>query len=184
MSIATRGNVTFDATTHEEDRSVQATRLLCESLGVTVPKSQMKYLTIALAETATEEVQHDPEFALRLKLRFESLLPRSIQRKGSQKREKNANPTKRSSSSKQKLVPIKQIDANRLNPYGVPDPYALLEAFGEEQLPLALKEYSLTLLNKIAADIQAKNPNTQPSNKRQKDAVVEYIVCHVVKQSC
>ncbi len=173
MSTDTHGNVKT-----EEDRVVHATRMLYEALGLSVSKAQMKLLTIALAETSSEEIRHDPTFAARLKTRFESLLPPPIEKKAPAKK---SPPKKTDSQPKQKLIPVKHIEADRLNPYGIPDPAALLEAFGEAQLPLALNAYSLSLLSKIAAGIQKSNPASQPADRRQKGAVVDYIVQHVVR---
>jgi hypothetical protein len=174
MSTAIRGNTPI-----EEDQAVMVTRLLCEALGLTVPKTQLKYLTIALAETATEEIYHDPGFADRLKARFEGLRSKPPQKKGSHKNK--AEHANQPEQPKRKLVLLNQIDPDRLNPYGIPDPVALLEAFGREQLPLALKEYSLSMLNRIAAEVQLHHPTTHPRNKRQKDAVIDYIVRYVVE---
>ena len=177
MSTATRGK-----TTELQERTLQATQELRAALGLeTITPTQAKLLTIALAEAATEEAKDNPAFVARIRSKLAELLPKPVEKKPNER--KGSISAKEKSYSDLKLTPIKQVDAERLNPYGFPDPFVLLEAYGQAQLPLVLNRYSLSLLNKIAQDFQEKYPGTRPSDKRQKNAVVEYIVHQVLSQA-
>lgn len=172
MATATHGSFTA------QEQAINATKKLCEALNLNEVKStDLKYLTIALAEVASKEASLNSDFAEKIRLKYLELLPK--------KTEKTAKVTIKVTAKKiglTNLIPIKQVDIAKIfNPHTPPDPYLLFEVYGTEQLPLALESFSLTLLRKVALDVEYKFPGTKAKNKNQKDSIVEYIVSQVVK---
>jgi len=161
----------------DQERSVLATRRLCEALGLGVVKpNELKRLTVALAEAAADEAGHNSEFAAHIRVLYERYVPvKKGKTTGSSTRSK-AKP------EKVKLVPVGTFDESKFNPYGPLDPYILLQLYGTKQLALALDEYSLTALKGAASLVEQRNPGTKPKNRAKKDAVLAYIVEYVTGQ--
>ncbi|MEO7002719.1 MAG: hypothetical protein ABI068_12990 [Ktedonobacterales bacterium] len=167
-------------TTHsmtDQERSVLATRRLCEALGLGVVKpNELRRLTIALAEAAADEAGHNSDFAKHIRVLYE--------RSASVKKSKVTEPSTRRKKMPEhpNLTPVGTFDESKFNPYGPLDPYILLQLYGIEQLPLALDGYSLTALKGAVSLVEQRNPGTKPKNCSKKDAVLEYIVQYVTGQ--
>ncbi len=162
----------------------EATKKLCETLGLTSLKStQLKFLTIALAEVAAEEASANPSFAEHIKSKFQELAP--VVGKKKSRSDPDYAPKKLIASKLENngLVAINHIDISRLNPYADPDPFLLLEVYGDEQLPRALSQYSLAMLRRISGRFEKQQPGTKPKNKNLKDSIIEYIVGQVLRKS-
>jgi hypothetical protein len=76
------------------------------------------------------------------------------------------------------MWPRKQIPGRQFDISAPPDPYFLNELFGIDQLPIALKEYSVPALKTAVAMIQARQPGTKPQGT-SKAAIIEYVLQHV-----
>jgi hypothetical protein len=149
-----------------QERSSQATHALCEALGLVVNPSELKYLTVALAQAATEEVAANGTLAARIRELYLSLLPQKTV------------ASKRTSGPKSwevKLTPVGDMDESLIDPYGPPDPFGLQQLYGNDQLQLALERYTPARLRGAVAIVQERFPGTRPKSTSQA-AVIEYIV--------
>lgn len=168
-----------------QERSSLATRKLCETLGISFPKSSdLKFLSVALTEVATSEASENQQFAENIRALFTSLNPPKPAKSKTKKKTSltDADSEEKTYSFPKGLTPIKHIDMSRFNPFAPPDPYLLHEAFGDDQLYLALKGYSLTVLKDIASVVEKNNPNSGPKNKGKKDSILEYIIQKVTNK--
>jgi len=166
-----------------KERSAAATRHLCETLHLeTLAPKDLSYLALALAEVASQEAERNTEFNRRIRELFETITPPK----------KAAKPQPPSSSlwkqpTKEELMaPLKavgSVDESRIAPYAPPDPYALLDLFGVEQLPRALYLRTLANLKRAVPFVQAQHPGTRPTSMAKKDAIVEYIMRYVTQPS-
>lgn len=162
-----------ETTTTLQQQSAQATRDLCEALGlVAVSPANLKYLALALTLVATEEVARGSDFADRVRATYGSLLPaRSKPSAGSEKGGRSAG----SKAWNVKLTPIGTVDESMLDPYGPPNPFALQQLYGDDQLVLALGRYSPAKLKESVAIVQQRFPGTKPK-KLTKVEIIDYIV--------
>lgn len=156
-----------------QQRSVQATRELCEGLGLgTLSPANLKYLSLALTQAATEEVSRNSHFAERVRSLYLSLLPQRT------KRVAPSVGSARPGGSKAwnvKLKPVGTMDETLLDPYGPPNPFALQQLYGDEQLPLALGRYTPAKLKEAVALVQQRYPGSKPK-KMTKAGIIDYIV--------
>jgi hypothetical protein len=158
-----------------QERSILATRKLCEALNLKDLKStELKYLSTALAEVAIQEIAHNRAFGETLIATFQTLIP--------PKKEKKAASTKRSSGNKKTSPdialpqPIKNIPISEINPYGTPDILLLQEAYGYEQLPAVLQTFTVKILREIAGGLQEKLPDKKIKKSASKEEALTYII--------
>lgn len=162
------------------ERSARATRALCGAVGLgTVASTDLKLLTIALAEVAAREAQQNEGFAIRVRGAFNKL-----------KEEKATGAKKQSTGAKSKqplvlgvLQPIRPSELGRLNPFGTLDPYALVDVYGDAQAKQVLENMPLDEIKKSSAIVEERNPGTGPANRRAKKSYVAYIMEHVTGHS-
>lgn len=156
------------------ERSARATRDLCAVLGLGVlTPTNLKYLAVALMEVATEEAKRSDEFTEQVRSAYEAILPVKPQRRT--RTSDGSAPGTATKSWKVKLTPIGTVDEALLDPYAPPNPFALQQLYGNEQLPLALGRYSLTKLKEAVVVVQQRYPDTKP-RRITKAGIVEYIM--------
>lgn len=122
-------------------------------------------LRIALASAAAEQVGHNPVFAARVRMIYNTLAAATTRAKPTTARALAAA-----------LMPIKRVEGVVIDPVAPVDPALLLEIYGPHQLPTALDLFSLAQLKEAAARIAERHPGTKPRNRTSKAAVIEYIV--------
>lgn len=156
----------------EADRSVLATRRLCDALGLVALKpKELKHLATALAEAAADEVAARPVFAERVLDIFRELTEKPKPTTGG--RQSKAKRTKA------KLTPIRPVDPELFGPDRPLDPYLLHYAYGDDQLRPALEDYPPAEVKKAAGIVEQRNPGTMPKGRLGKPALIDYIVQHV-----
>lgn len=167
MSVGTE-----TATEKAQSPSATATRRFTEALGLgAVKPKDLKHLTLALAEIATDEVSRNPEFAQHIRARFRELVDSEP---------RIPRPTKSGRLSVDTpLVKTVRPGLTQVSTYGPMDPYALLERYGEAQFETALSRYPLDDLKKASGLVQERNPGTKPKSKARRDALIDYIVQYV-----
>lgn len=152
-----------------QQMSAAATRELCDAIGLgAIKPTDMKYLTLALAEVAAEEARRNPGFATRVCGRYHSLLPVKAPPK--------PKPIDRTRVT---LVPIGTVDESLLDPYAPPNPWALQQLYGDRQLAQALNRYSLAKLKEAVALVQERFPGTKPQ-RLTKPGITDYIIGQLV----
>ena len=163
----------------EADRSVLATRHLCDTLGLGILKpKELKHLGTALAEAATQEVGSHPEFAARILALYRELTEKpkpATGGSGSGGRQPKAKP------KKAKLTPIRPVDPELFGPDRPLDPYLLHHVYGDEQWQLALDDYPAPALKQAAGLVEQRNPGTLPKGRLTKPALMDYIVRYVAR---
>jgi hypothetical protein len=160
-----------------QERTAEASRVLCAALGlVGLSATNMKYLMLALAEVADEEIHRNADFAARLRSRYEALVPARPSRAG---RSSGASrPSRSSGPPKTRLTPVGTVDEGLLDPYAPPNPFLLQQLYGNEQLAAALGRHSLAALKQAVDVVQEQFPGTKPK-KLTKPGIIDYIVEHV-----
>ena len=138
-----------ESTTAETvDRSVAATRQLCDelALGILKPKD-LKLLSTALMEAASIEAGHNTAFrACILKIYGDlkaDAAPKSASTRG------GASKTK---SPMTWLTPINPVDPKRFGPDKLLDPYLIQYAYGDDNLRLILNGYTPARLKEAVSD--------------------------------
>lgn len=168
MSITT--NTAVETMTQ---RSARATRELCAALGLgAVKPKELTLLTIALAETATREVQRSDEFATRLSNAFDGL-----------RRNSGTTPTAGGRKKKDifdKLVPTGPVDLSKLRSSGTIDPFALYNGYGEAQMRAVLSDMTLDNLKLSAAIVERRYPDAKPARRNAKAPLIAYIMQWVI----
>lgn len=155
-----------------KERSAQATRELCQALGLegVVPKN-LQYLALALTEAAASEARRNPAFADCVADLYRKYLPPPpIKRGGTRTPRSYRVPTYRA---------VGTVDNSLIAPGTRPDPYAMLQLLGKDQLPSALKELGRDGLKEAVAVVQERHPGTRPTNMGQIKPMVDYILTHV-----
>jgi hypothetical protein len=158
------------------DRSVDATRKLCDelALGVLKPKD-LKLLSTALMEAASTEAAHNTAFRDCILKTYRDLKAAAAPK----------NTSTRGGASKTKppmtwLTPINPVDPKRFGPDKLLDPYLIQYAYGDENLRLILNGYTPARLKEAVAIVEERNPGTKPTNRSKKDALLEYIIGYVI----
>jgi hypothetical protein len=158
--------------TARQDRNVTATKRFCEVLGLPVlTAKELKHLTTALAEAATEEVRRNPAFGERIRAIF-----REVSEVAAPPRSSGAA---RGRQAKPKLVPLGLVDPGLFGPDKPVDPYVLHVLYGDAQLRLALSSYPAATLKKAAAIVEQNHSGTMPTGRSTKAALIDYIVQYV-----
>jgi hypothetical protein len=125
-----------------------------------------KLLAVAVAEAAIEEAQHNGAF-----LRFIQFLydAHASARTPASRKQSGAKPRK-------ELVPIISPDEVGFDRDEKTTAYGLQRLYGNAQLRDALEYYTLATLKEMAEEVTRRNPDTVPSTKRTKVAIIDYIV--------
>lgn len=170
---ATANDLTADA----PDRSVIATRRLCDtlSLGTLKPKD-LKALSVALAEAATEEAVHNDLFRQRILTTFGELTQ-------SKTPVAKSRGIKKQVAKKPRPVPIRQVDPTLLGPDKPLDPYLVQFAYGDDQVRAVLELFPVSELKKAAAIVERRQTGTSPTNRSQKGALIDYIVAQLTREA-
>lgn len=148
-------------------RSAAATRTICEALhlGVVAPKN-LQYLTVALTETVTKEIAHNPALGEQIRTLYEELVPasktKSIPRKSTAAQSEDTRPRNRGSMKPSPNDPL--------------DFEYLARNFSREQVLDELKKYNMDELKAAVTSVQQQHPGTRPVSFRNKDAVVTYLL--------
>lgn len=144
-------------------RAASAVKRMAETLQL----EDSKRLSFALTIAAAEYSQVDDVMASRVQAIYKELAPGSV---------KTGSSTRDSSSSvEDDLVPIKTVEGRYIDPAGPPNPYFLLELYGDKQLARALNRYTAPRLRLAVKEVQAQNPGTKPKSG-SKQAMIDYIV--------
>jgi hypothetical protein len=151
-----------------QQRSIEATNDLCRVLNLEGESSaNLKYLALALMHVATEEIAKNGQFGDRVRSAYLELIPQP-------KVKKTSSGSAGVKPWQIKLTPIGTADESLLDPYGPPNPFALQQIYGEEQLPLALERYTPAQLKEALPLVQSRYPGTKPK-KMTKAAIIDYI---------
>lgn len=158
------------------DRSEAATRRLCDelSLGVLKPK-ELKHLSTALVEASSSEVTHNTAFRERILAIYAELKTAATPKRTSAR-----NGTSRAKTPLDWLTPIHPVDPKLFGPDKLLDPYLIQYAYGDEKLHPILDRYGANRLKEAAAIVEERNPGTKPTNRSNKNALIEYIVRYVL----
>jgi len=163
-----------------KERSAAATRRLCETLRLeSLTPKDLSYLALALTEAAAQEAESNTAFNQRLRELYHTLTPPKKVARGSRPEPTIKRPTQEDLTKP--LQAIGTVDPSRIRPYAPPDPYALLDLYGAEQLPLSLFRYTLDSLKRTVPIVQARHPGTRPTNMGRKDSIVEYVMRYVTE---
>ncbi len=147
-------------------RGVEAVWRAVEILRVNDPKR----LAEAMLEIASDELMRNTRFLQRVGAQYDALAPAP-----------KASPKPKAKQLKAPLldlVPRKHIPGREFDISAPPDPYFLNELFGIDQLPVALKEYTVPALRIAVAMIQERRPGTKPTGT-SKAAIIEYVLEYV-----
>ena len=148
-------------------RNALATRRFCEALGVGVvsPKN-LGYLTLALTEVVTDEIERDATLRTHIRTLFEELTPTKV----SSARGKSATaPTEHQ-------APARTSGNRRAGPNDPPDLQLLAQQFSGEALFAQLRGYDAPSLKKAVVLVQEKHPGTRPKTLSKKDDIVSYLL--------
>lgn len=123
----------------------------------------VKRVSVALAEVAAQEAERNRGFAERIRVLYEELAPTRVR-------------TKMVTAFDVKLVPIKHVQGRELNPADPLDPYFLFEIYGPAQFPTALSMFPVAKLKEGVVVVERRHPDTKPTNRAQKQSLIEYMV--------
>jgi len=160
-----------------QQRNIEATNELCRVLNLEGESSaNLKYLALALMQVATHESVQNSQFAERVRSAYLDLVPPPKVKRASSKPHSGSTGLK---PWQIKLTPIGTTDESLLDPYGPPNPFALQQIYGDEQLPLALERYSPAQLKAALPLVQGRYPGTKPK-KLTKVGIIDYFVSCLV----
>jgi hypothetical protein len=166
-------SVAINSSNGTQDRAIEAAKQLCLMLDLgTLRPAELKLLTTALAEVVAREIPHNPTLAQEVISAFSELKPSLKPRTG------NAKPLKDTTGKIRNKGSVKNL---RFNSFATLDPFVLYEMVGSEQLPDALRTFSIPTLKEIAASVETSE-NKKPASKASKDQIVEYIVQSVMRK--
>ncbi len=156
------------------ERAVLATQRLRDALSLgTLTSKELKQLSVALVEASTLEIRQNAAFRERVLSLYRDVAD------SAKPASKRAAPT-RARAVKPPLIPINQVDPKLFGPDKPLDPYLVHYIYGDDQLRDALDRFPVSELKKAAATVEQRNPDTKPTNRSRKDALIEYIVRYVV----
>lgn len=151
-----------------QQRGTEATRQLREVFNLPATRSDATILATAVAEVAAEEGRRNASFASAVSKRYNELVALY---------KPSAARTK---CQKQELPPLVAIRHDttfrEIDPFKPPDLQYLIHFFGVHQLARALQDYAPPQLKVTAARIEAEHPGTKPTNRGQKQPLIDYIV--------
>lgn len=155
----------MSASVKHSPTTAEAAKHAASQLGL----DDVKRVGIALAVAAAEELDYNTVFAARVRMAYSRLSASTATR---------ARP-RTSKALEVAIVPIKHVEGFQLNPAAPLDPYLVYEAYGANQLPVALDLFPLAKLKEASALVEQRCPGTKPTNRSKKDAVIAYIVDQV-----
>ena len=150
-----------------QQRGAEATTSLRARLHLPSNVSDAEILSTALAEAAAEETKHNAQFASHIVRLYDEMVAmrgRSVRR-----------TTKPGKKESEPLVAIRHTGA-RIDPTAPPDPQTLKYVYGDNKLDRALQDYLLSMLKQTSSRIEAQHPGTKPTNRADKQSVIDYIV--------
>jgi len=159
---------TRDKAPSVQQRGKAATQRLQALIG----GDDLKLLNAAMAEAAAEEAARNLTFRATIRRLYEDMREQPVTTRSRQ-------PVDYASV---KLTPLPGSEGARFDPFAPLDPYALLKIYGPEQLPIALRGYSLTALREATALVRQQHPGTKPNDSRKADSLIEYIVQWLTKR--
>jgi hypothetical protein len=128
--------------------------------------SDLKLLSAAVIEAATDEALHNPTFRKAVQRIYEELSTKPAR----------ATMSRPKSPSRPELVPLPGTEGARFDPFAPLDPYALVKLYGPQQLQTALSGYSTSTLRQAVALVQQRYPKTKPADSRKSESLIAYIV--------
>jgi hypothetical protein len=131
--------------------------------------SNAKLLQAILLEEAARQVVEDHVFADVVMSRYRQSAPTRV-RGGRQSR-----PLPRASDIAEPLVAVNPIADYEIQLRAAPDPYFILQVFGDKQLAKALNQRSLADVRKAAKLVEERNPGKHPAAKT-KAGLIAFIV--------
>lgn len=161
------------ATTTKSPTAMQRVSRAADTIAQSLHLNNPKWVAAAYAEIAAEEVSRNPSFAVRVRNRYDELVPAPRRRGG-------ASHTTEPKAPKRVLVPRKTIETGEVNIAAALDPYRLYDIYGAHQLADALREYTLASLKEAVEFVQERHPDTKPKNKSQREPIIDYVVRYVV----
>ena len=160
------------------EQTATATRELCQMLGlVGIKPTEMKYLTLALAQAATDEAERNTAFAEQVRALYRQFIPTRPPKRAPHAHTESGR--RQGQRRNDELVPIGTVNEALLDPYAPPNPWALQQLFGSEQLATVLNRYSPAKLKEALPLVQQRFPGTRP-RAMTKSGIVSYIVEKVV----
>jgi hypothetical protein len=151
-------------------RTAKATEEAAAILGL----DEVKLVGAVVLESALEELRQHRAFAQRVREAYQVAVQPKPKKTPARK------PAARPAKSKVELKPLRTDATHQINIAAAIDPYYLNEVFGPEQLPLALGQFSAKkLMDEAVPLVQRRHPGTVPSNKRNQQVIIAYIVHHV-----
>ncbi|MBA2676876.1 MAG: hypothetical protein H0U76_00535 [Ktedonobacteraceae bacterium] len=156
-------------------RATKATKQLCEALGLeSLKPTELKLLAIALSESVSIEIAHNPALAAKIKELFLELKPTP---RIPQTKPKFHSPSEEMS----KLTRQRKVDNKKFNPYTTLDPTVIYEMVGRDQFTKALSTLPLATLKQMAAVIGGTSGSKRPGGKASKEQIIDYISLYTVK---
>lgn len=131
--------------------------------------SDLKLMSIALAEAAVSEARSNSAFAGRVRAAYQDLESTA---KSSGKGQRSA-PRKH---AKPAYTPIIPLDGMNFTMYEALDPQKMLRVLGKEQFPMFLADQMLDDLKAAARRLMEAHPGTKPDNLGRKASLIDYIV--------
>jgi hypothetical protein len=150
-----------------QQRGAEATKNLRARLHLPSNLSDTEIFQAALAEAAAEETKRNALFAGDIRRRYDEIAAMR-----GQPARRAATPGKK---ELEPLVAIRHTGA-RIDPTAPPDPQTLKYVYGDDKLDRALQDYLLSMLKQTSARIEAQHPGTKPTNRADKQSVIDYIV--------
>jgi hypothetical protein len=89
------------------------------------------------------------------------------------------NSNKKKPPSGPAPIPVSGPDLDHFNPYAKPDPYKLLDWYGQDAFRAAIDGTSTQTLRDLVEAVQAREPGTKPASRSRKQDMIDYIVEHV-----
>lgn len=147
----------------------------------TLPEAtNTKLLEALLLEAAVQTLLEAPAQVMRMKDRYTAAIAKPKPKPaGGRGGKRGSQAVPKVSDFVEQLRPIKYVPDYEVKLGEAPDPYFLLDVFGEHQLERALKPRSVADLRKAAAIVEQRNPGTLPKGKVSKPGWIAYIVEYV-----
>jgi hypothetical protein len=158
------GTLTVEATA--QTPAQRSTAAVERSQRVLPEASNAKLLQAVLLEEAARMVAEDRTFASAVMSRYTQSA--TTRPKGG----RQSRPLPRTSEIAEPLVPINPIPDYEITLRAAPDPYFILEVFGDKQLAKALNQRSLPDVRKAAKMVEERNPGKHPAAKTKAGLII------------
>jgi hypothetical protein len=150
--------------TTTKERSALSTRRLCEALGLgVVAAKNLPYLSIALTEAATQEIDRNPAFRQRIQSLYQQALPPA-----------KVVPPKRPTAPRQ---PSTRSTGNA--PGTPPDLQAIRDHFAPAEWRAKLSKFNKDPLRMAVDQLPENKAGSKPNGKAGKDALVTYLLAYL-----